>query len=119
MAATTQLNARLDCDLKASGDEALLLIGLSPTQAVRALWEKAAKRGNDLEQVAALLSPEARKPEQSGQSRADEVVRSGWAFMDEAYKSLGINPDAVSDLPNDKEMLENALYEKLVERGLA
>lgn len=116
MAATTQLNARLDCDLKASGDEALLLIGLSPTQAVRALWEKAAKRGNDLEQVAALLSPEAQKTEQSG---ADEVVRSGWAFMDEAYESLGISLDAVSDLPDDNEMLENALYEKLVERGLA
>lgn len=119
MTATTQLNARLDRDLKSSGDAALLLIGLSPTQAVRALWEKAAKRGKDLEQIAALLSPESCQTEQLEQEEATDIVRTGWAYMDDAYESLGIDLSTKHNFPSDDEMLEDALYEKLVERGLA
>ena len=118
MAATVQLNVRIDKDLKSSGDAALALIGLSPTKAVRALWEKAARRGKDLEEVAALLSPSARKGPELAVAQADDAVRRGWDFMEEAYASLGIDPSATRDYP-DEEMLEAALEERLAERGLA
>ena len=37
-----QINVRLDADLKRSGDAALSRAGMTPSQAVRALWRLAA-----------------------------------------------------------------------------
>lgn len=118
MTATAQINARLSPTLKAAGDEALASIGFSPTQVIRALWEKASRRGEDLEEVAILLrGSEGRQQHDSMQP--DEVLAAGWALMDEVYRTLGIDPSVKHDLPDDREMLEQALYERLVERGLA
>ena len=105
--------------LKESGDEALALIGLSPSQAVRALWEKASRRGKDLEEVADLLLG---KPEQSdgqGTGTPADSLKEMWAFMDETYLTLGIDTSADHDMPSDEELLEQALHERLSERGLA
>ena len=38
----TQMNVRIDAETKKQGDRALARIGLSPSEAVRALWEFAA-----------------------------------------------------------------------------
>ena len=114
MTATIQLNARLDRELKESGDAALSTIGLSPTQAVRALWEKAALRGKDLEEVAELLCPRGERA-----NEGDDPLIRGRLFMEEAYKSLGIIAKTKRDAPSDKELLEEALYERELEKGLA
>ena len=53
MESSTQINIRMDRSLKEAGDAALAQIGLNPSQAVRALWEKASHRGKDLEEVSA------------------------------------------------------------------
>jgi len=121
MESTVQLNARLNRSLKQSGDEALALIGLSPTQAVRALWEKASRRGKDLEEVRDLLcGNHASAEKQRGPApQVDETLAAGWAIIDDAYRRLGIDPSVKNDLPSDTELLEEALYERLVERGLA
>ena len=115
-----QLNARIDREVKAAGDSALSLIGLSPSQAVRALWEKAARRGKDLAEVDKLLSPATeRETRECALDEMQDVVRQGWEFMDGVYASLGIEPSAERDLPSDDDLLENALYERMAERGLA
>ena len=115
-----QLNARIDRELKAAGDSALSLIGLSPSQAVRALWEKAARRGKDLEEVAQLLSPSAQRGSNAGASdEAQDVIRQGWELMDGVYASLGVDPELERDLPSDDDLLESALCERMAERGLA
>ena len=93
MTATVQLNARLDRELKESGDAALSLIGFTPTQAVRALWEKAARRGKDLEEVAKLLCPSS----EDTALPADDPIIQGRLFMEEAYKSLGISMETKYD----------------------
>lgn len=114
MNATAQLNARMDPELKAAGDAALSLIGLSPTQAVRSLWAKAARRGEDLEQVAKLLAPADDGAAGTGDS-ADPVAQ-GWAIVEAAYAELGIRPLPASDSPSDDDMLAEALCERLVEK---
>ncbi len=118
MAATIQLNARLDKDLKSSGDAALALIGLSPTQAVRALWEKAARRGKDLEEVAELLSSNTLHNTATEEPEIEDIIKQGWDFMDQAYASLGIDPSITRDYSDD-ELLSIALEDRLTERGLA
>ena len=116
---TTQLNARLNCDLKTAGDAALSQIGFSPTQAVRALWEKAARRGEDLEQVEQLLSSASRETAHDAQANPDDIVREGWALIDEARAALGIGASEARELPSDDELLADALYDRMAERGLA
>ena len=114
-----QLNARIDRELKAAGDSALSLIGLNPSQAVRALWKKAALRGKDLEEVAELLSPIAERGLKAGPSyEAQDAVRQGWEFMDGVYASLGVDPEVKRGFPSDDDLLESALYERMAERGL-
>ena len=121
MEPTVQLNARMSRSLKQSGDEALALIGLSPTQAVRALWEKASRRGKDLEEVKELLcsgDPEAT----SARTQPDKALVEGWALVEQVYAKLGIDYNELKrpeDMPSDKELLEEALYKRMVERGLA
>ena len=116
MEATVQLNARMSRDLKKAGDDALALIGLSPSAAVRALWAKAAKRGEDLEQVAQLLTPVEAAAPVSGD---DDPFAEIHAQMDTLYRQLGIDPSkpSIRDY-DDKELLAEALYERMVERGL-
>ena len=118
MDVTVQMNVRMSRSLKESGDESLALIGLGPSQAVRALWEKASRRGKDLEEVASLLAPPAPSCAVSKLDDDNPAVR-GWAMMDEALRSLGIDPDEPWSPIDDDEMLAEALSERMEERGLA
>ena len=121
MESTVQLNARMSRSLKQSGDEALALIGLSPTQAVRALWEKASRRGKDLEEVKELLCSED-SGESPARTQTDKALVEGRAIVEQFYAKLGIDYSELKrpeDMPSDKELLEEALYERMVERGLA
>lgn len=119
MEATVQLNVRMGKSLKESGDEALALIGLNPSQAVRALWEKVSRRGEDLEEVANLLIGKSEQSDGQECGTAADSLEEMWAFMDEMYLKLGIDASADYDIPSDEELLEQALYERLLERGLA
>ena len=116
MEATIQLNVRMNRSLKESGDDALTTIGLSPTQAVRALWEKAAKRGKDLDEVAALLLP---KPKTTGEAPSLDSSARLREEINEFYRQHGIDPTIIRDYRDDNEVLADALYERMVERGLA
>lgn len=46
---------RLERELKEAGDAALAELGLTPSTAVRGLWEQAARRGKGIESIATLL----------------------------------------------------------------
>ena len=119
MAEMIQLNTRIDRELKEAGDSALSLIGFNPSQAVRALWEKAARRGRDLEEVAELLSSaEERKLKEGAPTEAQDVIRQGWELMDDVYASLGVDLELEHDFPSDDDLLERALFERMAERDL-
>lgn len=82
---TAQINVRLDRALKAAGDEALMEEGISPSEAVRALWSKLAKRGKTLEAIKQLLfSPEQTVLDTAGQS----PLEAGWHIADEFYATF-------------------------------
>ena len=118
MDAAVQMNVRMSRALKSAGDEALALIGFSPSQAVRALWEKASLRGSSLEDVARLLAP-ADTPESPVAADAENPVEKGWAMMDDALRTLGIDPDGLWAPADDDEMLAEALAERMENRGIA
>lgn len=52
---TAQINVRLDARRKEAGDAALREAGISPSEIVRALWNKVAQRGQALQDVMDVL----------------------------------------------------------------
>ena len=121
MESTAQINVRMSRSLKQSGDEALALIGLSPTQAIRALWEKASLRGKDLEDVRALLRGGGEGVGHE-QSRADDVLIEGWTIVERVFAEHGIDYGGLErpdDMPGDAQLLEEALLDRMAEKGLA
>lgn len=60
--AQSQVNARIDANLKASGDAALAAAGITPTQAVRMLWSLAVRYQDEPEKLRATLDPDSAEP---------------------------------------------------------
>ena len=60
-----QINVRLDADLKRSGDAALSRAGMTPSQAVRALWQLAASLADRPGALEDILLPSRARAEQS------------------------------------------------------
>lgn len=60
--AQSQVNARIDANLKASGDAALAAAGLTPTQAVRMLWSLAVRYQDEPEKLRTALDPDSAEP---------------------------------------------------------
>lgn len=116
-----QINARLPRNLKEAGDEGLRALGLSPTDAIRALWTRLSSGGEDLENVRAFLlgkDPDSTNPEiPFGQSDLAE----GWRMVDASIMRLGIAAPKESSSwssQDDNDMLAQALKERMQERGL-
>ena len=115
MDATVQLNTRMNRELKEAGTVALAEIGLTPTRAINALWEKAAKRGKDLDEVASMLYPQ--RAVASGLP-ADDPFTTMCEQIDGLCDQLGIGQrSAPRDAGHYRHMLEDELWERWQENG--
>lgn len=108
MPAVAQVNVRMDAKTKAAGDAALASIGLSPSRAVRAVWQRAAQRGESLQQLDVLLNNKNEKTRAQGRSGLQE----GRAAMEAALQELGLS-GAMPVQTSDSELLEEALLDRL------
>lgn len=123
MGTTAQLNVRMDPLLKAAGDAGLADIGFSPSEAVRALWTLAARRGKDALQVKELLTTASSSTTEEDileGSDVPDVLRRGWNIIPDGMAKLGITLTPRSDTPESyEEMLYDEYLERMRERGLA
>lgn len=111
--ATTQMNVRIPAEVKTAGDRAFASEGLTPTEVVRCVWEKAASRGRGLQEVLDLVRG---KP---GESVALNLFESASCDVTFQMRGLGVDLSAAdAPHPSDDELLEMAYYEKAVQRGL-
>lgn len=113
---TVQVNARIDAELKREGDAALAAAGLTPTQAVRALWELATHLKESPGQLRAALLPDERQREQAARDkeiqRKLKLVKEGASLMERSYRSNGLPwPPPTSELSYD-ELKELAYRER-------
>lgn len=113
--ATAQINARLNPALKQRGDEGLLGAGLSPSQAIRALWELAARNTDNPEAIQRALFPEraeAQEVELSAAQRCrSEAIGKGAHVVEDAYRAMGVNLSLSStDLSFDE--LQDLAYQE-------
>ena len=125
--ATAQINARIDADVKARGDQALSSIGYSPTRIIRAVWEFAGKNANNrkaLRAWAESLEGETAKAQRDADLKAwEEKLAEGPRIVERALREMGVDPENYTPIDfSSEEAFEDlraeALYEKWTERGL-
>lgn len=122
--ATAQINARIDADLKASGDRALEQMGYSPTRIIRLLWSYVAGNWHNTDAMHELFDLlEDRKRDSSADHETELRVRhaeEGSRIVANALANMGVSQHTLStlaDTPID-DLLEQAYAEKLGDRGL-
>ena len=118
-----QMNTRIGRSLKERGDAAIERAGMTPSQAVRKLWEFAACNAHNPRAIQNLLEVEskdeaARNEAEEERARRREVVHRGANIYLEVCKQVGIDPSKFTADETYEELRENALLERLRERGL-
>lgn len=132
-AALSQVNARLDADLKEAGDRALAAAGYTATRAIRALWKRAAELIDDPKAIQELLEPDEVADQEAASAKmvrpplGEEWVRKlqlaeeGAHIYENALLELGIDihdPSFEPDTRSYEELRDEILQERLQERGL-
>ena len=119
--AAAQINVRLERELKEAGDRQLELAGRTPSQAVRALWSKVSKGGDEARAVLDAVFTQGDTPEPSEQAARKlaalerfEETQSGFLAR---LKQLGVNPNELAPMTKDEaiEAREQYFLEKLGE----
>ena len=113
--ASTQINVRLDADLKRSGDAALSSAGMTPSQAVRALWQLAASLADRPGALQDILSPGRARAEQREREKAAkhklELIDQGSQLFAAVCRESGIDLAKVRP-SGDEELKRNAYADR-------
>lgn len=120
-ATVVQMNVRLDAELKAKGDSVLERAGLTPTKAVRALWERLVSCADRPERAIELLMPQERASdgsEDAERARRLRIAREGAQIVTRSLAERGVDVSSVTDDTPYEELRERVLMERLRERGL-
>lgn len=112
----SQVNARIDADLKREGDEGLAAAGLTPTQAVRAVWELAARHKDQPEKIIAALFPDRaeadEKARQAEYERKKKLIDDAPKIAERYYEKAGLPWPPPSAGLSYEELKELAYKEK-------
>lgn len=117
MGTAAQLNVRMNPEVKAAGDSVLDLYGVSPSELIRALWEKISLGEEAFAQVvkALVATPAAgtRRTIDSelGASNVASLIRQRQASFEH---ELGLDP--ATYIPLSMEELEDLVYEDYLEQ---
>lgn len=116
-ASMSQLNVRLDPQAKAAGDATLERMGVTPTQFVRAIWNKLALGAQAFDQLASalVLTPGViGDAQESLTTRGDSVVQRIVERQASLEHELGLTPTTYT--PLSEEDMEDLLYEEALLR---
>lgn len=116
-----QMNFRIDAELKRRGDERFARFGCTPSEAMRRLYECAARYDDESEGLLrSLIGSGSSVSISEGEKRAQAVL-DFQAQTRDFYDSLGISHGLSSYAETNEELREmvyEAQMEKMAERGL-
>lgn len=101
-----QMNVRMNRQLKEAGDAVLSRMGMTPSQAVRSLWEYLVVQGK---------VPDGIETADSGgelTSESHDKVLRGPEIVKEFYRRANIAIPNANDLPTSDELYASAMEEK-------
>ena len=105
--AATQMNTRIDEELKRRGDEVIARHGLTPSQVVRAVWEHIGEI-DDLPEFMRIPDAEAIEAERQ---RKVKLVEEGAHIWENFFKDHGLAVPAPREFETDAE--RTAYYDEL------
>ena len=114
-----QLNVRMGTALKERGDAGLASIGLTASEAVRALWELASSGPQNLAALQRLLADAPASSPRRGELDARDPISEGKGLYAAALSQLGLEATPVAVGGSDRNLLQDALLERLDEKALA
>lgn len=116
--AMSQMNVRIDEDLREEGNLALESIGLLPSHIVRDLWSYAAKhRNNPLKLKKDLQFLQNAQQTSVDQPKRLSKIEKGWNIASEGLADFGVSLGSIEPLADD-EFKERAYREHWEEKGL-
>lgn len=110
-----QMNVRIDEDLRVRGNLALQAAGYTPSQAVRELWEFAARNRFEPEAVRSgfgQLAETADDATTEGAVDFDFPLGEGWRIVDEGLRALGVSSAPGEAEPSYEELRQIAYEER-------
>ncbi|HIY79882.1 MAG TPA: hypothetical protein IAA42_05555 [Candidatus Olsenella excrementavium] len=116
-----QINARIDSNLKVSGDAALAKAGLTPTKAIRSMWGLFSSLADRPDKIRELVSGQQSESSSAACAERDRkltLAREGSQIVARSLASRGISVSEGFDEPSYDELREQVLLERLRERGL-
>lgn len=116
--AATQMNVRIDENVKQQGDSVFAELGYTPSQVVRTVWSFAAQHAALPDRVTAVLAMMAGDDEALARETRAETARQGPGIVDSFRKRFGLPEPPVDDIDIDGLRLA-AYQDKLQARGLA
>lgn len=115
-ATLSQINARIDAGQKSAGDAALASAGISPSEAIRALWGLAARYSGEPARISALLFPEkeeqAQKELAEARRRKVALVQRCGTLVDDELARRGIGIAYVPDARSYEQLKEDAYADR-------
>ena len=114
----SQMNVRIDEDLRVRGNLALQAAGYTPSQAVRELWEFAARNRFEPEVIRGGLGRLSEETDDA-EGRTDGFdyqLGEGWRIVDEGLRALGVSLKSRDSEPSYDELRRIAYEERWAER---
>lgn len=115
----SQVNARMDYQLKSRGDAAFAKAGLTPTQAIRKLWQLAVHYESELHKLLSILSPKTTnnedEAEEERRQQVLEAIDDGANLMRHFYEAAGFPWPPAKDTRSFEELKEEAYMEAYAE----
>ena len=109
----TQMNVRIDEQVKLLGDEVFAGLGFTPSQVVRRVWEFAAAHREAPDIVLAALGGTC-----AGSDMREELLHASSA-CERFREQFGLPaPDRLEEI-DYRALREEAYYERMAERGIA
>lgn len=121
MGATVQLNVRMERSLRDAGNAALQGRHISPSEFVRAVWDKIAQRGQPLEDVLAAVFGETQARGRDFEAEVASPIDQGQTLYATLLHELGMEGTSHADAfvgRGHEQMMEDALLERWREKGL-
>ena len=116
MASTmAQLNVRMSPELKAAGDSVLDLYGVSPSELIRALWEKIAAGEEAFRQIVDTLTiePTTGSVKRSKRYAAMRMIERIERRQAEFEREFGLDPSTYVEFTDDE--LNDLVYQDYLE----
>lgn len=117
----SQMNVRINSQVKNKGDGILAEAGITPTQIIRALWEKISLGIADLRQVEEVLNlPIAATETQMVDTNKVDAMLCGRSLFAKGLERWGISEEDVAppEAGSNSELYTEALVDRLRERDL-